>query len=362
MRRRALIALAGLGALAAVPLLAQDQMSPDEQRDWFVQLVEGQLSTPERQIRISNIDGALSSQASIRQITISDEEGVWLRVNNAAIDWDQGALFTGRLLVRELKADSIEYLRNAVPANNPDLPAPEATSFSIPSFPVAVQLDKIEVPNVTFGESVFGLGSKISVSGNFNLDGGALKTALDIVRLDGPGGTLATQIAYQDGNADIAVKLTEPPDGILANLLNIEGKPEIALTVTGQGPVTSLVTRMTLDAGGQRALEGAATIAQADAGMEIKADLAGPVGTLVAPAYRAFFGDNTALTASALLRSGGGIEISALRLSGGQLSLDAKGATTSDGFLRQLSVDATIADPGGDRVVLPVPGARHDHR
>ena len=87
----------------------------------------------------------------------------------------------------------------------------------------------------------------------------------------------------KDGNADIAVKLTEPPDGILANLLNIEGRPEIALTVTGQGPVTSLVTRMTLDAGGQRALEGAATIAQADAGMEVQADLAGPVGTLVAP-------------------------------------------------------------------------------
>ena len=115
MRRLvALFMLIGLGLLAAMPLVAQDQaqMTPEQQKDWFVQFVEGQLSTPERQIRISNIDGALSSTASIREVTISDKEGVWLRINNAAIDWDQGALFGGRLLVRELKADSIEYIRN----------------------------------------------------------------------------------------------------------------------------------------------------------------------------------------------------------------------------------------------------------
>src|SRR5690606_35478994 len=63
-------------ALVAVPLIAQDQqqLSPDEQKDWLVQFVEGQLSTPERQIRISNIEGILSEDASIREITISDAE------------------------------------------------------------------------------------------------------------------------------------------------------------------------------------------------------------------------------------------------------------------------------------------------
>ena len=124
----------GFGLLAAMPLVAQDQgqMTAEQQKDWFVGFVEGQLSTPERQIRISNIDGALSSTASIREVTISDKEGVWLRVNNAAIDWDQGALFTGRLLVRALTADSIEYLRNAIPSGDPNLPAPEAAPCRLP--------------------------------------------------------------------------------------------------------------------------------------------------------------------------------------------------------------------------------------
>ena len=331
MRPLATVAAIGLIAGLAVPLIAQDQMSDAEQRDWFVQFVEGQLSTPERQIRISNIDGALSSRASIREVTISDQQGVWLRIVNASIDWDQAALFTGRLLIRELAAESIEYIRNAIPSGDTELPAPEATSFAVPEFPVAIQLDSLSVPRVTFGESVFGLGSEIAVSGNLRLEAGSLDTALHIDRLDGPGGKLAIAVAYRnvDKNVDLAMTLTEPPDGIVANLLNIDGRPQIALSVTGTGPVDDLRTTMALDAGGTRALDGVATIAEAPGGLAVDVELGGPVGTLVAPAYRPFFGAQTSLTASALVRSAGGVDVSRLSLSGGELQLDGNLATSA---------------------------------
>ena len=353
------IAMVGGGLALAVPLVAQDQMSAEEQKDWFVSFVEGQLSTPDRQIRLSNIDGALSSQASIREVTISDSEGVWLRITNAAIDWDQGALFTGRLLVRELRADSIAYLRNAVPSGDPDLPPPEATPFEIPEFPVAIQIDSLAVPSVTFGEGVFGLGSEISLQGSLRFEGGSLTSALDITRLDGPGGQLDADIAYTnaDSSLDVAVTLTEPPNGILANLLSIEGRPEIALGVTGSGPVDNLVTAMTLDAGGTRALEGSATIAGVADGLAIDASLGGPIGTLMPSEFRPFFGQQTRLDAAALVRSAGGVEVTGLRLSGGQLALEGSLATTADGFLERLLLTGIVADAGGAPVVLPVPGA-----
>lgn len=358
MRRVVTWTIIGAAAVGlAVPLLAQD-MSEAEQRDWFVQFVEGQLSTPERQIRISNIDGALSSQASIREVTISDEDGVWLRINDAAIDWDQGALFTGRLLVRELSAQSIQYLRNPAPSREVQLPAPEAGSFEVPEFPVAIQLDRIAVPSVSFGEGVFGLGSEISLAGSLRLEGGSLDAALDIERLDGPGGRLDLDVAYAnaDHRLDLALTLAEPEDGILANLLDIEGRPAITLGVNGSGPVDDLTTSLTLDAGGQRALEGTATLAEAPGGLAIAAQLGGPIGTLVAPGYRAFFGERTALEATALLRSEGGLDVSELRLSGGQLALTGSLSTTSDGFLDALAIDASIADPNGSVVLLPLPG------
>lgn len=360
---RRLVVLGLMISAVAVPatLVAQDVLNMDneEQKDWLTSLVEDRLSTPERQIRLSNIDGILGSDVSVRTITISDQEGVWLRVNNASLNWNQAALFTGRLDVRSLKAESIEYLRNAIPAEGAiDLPPPEAGALQIPEFPVAIQLGELSVPSVTFGENVFGLGSQISLAGSLTLEGGNLTTALDIVRLDGPGGTLDLDVSYQraDNVIDLNLDLTEPENGVIANLLNIENRPAMQLTLVGQGPVTDLTAEMQVLADGQTALAGTATVAQGAEGIAINADLGGPLSTLMAEPYRPFFGAETRLNARALVRSEGGIEISGLTLSGGQLALTANAATTADNFLSRLDLDATIADPSGDPVTLPVAG------
>ncbi|MDB5535908.1 MAG: translocation/assembly module TamB [Devosia sp.] len=362
-RRLVVLVLVVLGLAVAVPavIVAQDviTMSPDEQKDWLTSFVQDRLSTPERQIRLSNIEGALGSDIAIREITISDAEGVWLRVNNARLTWNQGALFLGRLEVKSLTADSIDYLRNAKPAQGVDLPPAEAGTLTIPEFPVAVILEQLSIPKVTFGDGVFGLGSAISLNGALTLEGGNLTSKLDIVRLDGPGGTLALMANYTkaDNVVDVGVTLTEPPNGVMANLLNIEGKPAVELAIAGKGPVANLQTTLTLKANGQTALGGGATVNQTADGFAIAADLRGPVSSLMAPQYQPFFGAESALTANALVRTGGGLSISGLKLSGGQLLLEGAAETTPDNFLRQLTLNAVVADPAGTPVLLPVPGA-----
>ncbi|KKB08223.1 hypothetical protein VE26_11210 [Devosia chinhatensis] len=321
--------------------------------------MEGQLSTPERQIRLSNIDGLLGSDVSIREITISDAEGVWLRVNNASLNWNQAALFTGRLDVRSLRAESIQYVRNAIPVEGAvDLPPPEAGSFEVPEFPVAIQLGELAVPSVTFGEGVFGLGSEISLAGSMTLEGGNLDAVLDIERLDGPGGTLDLDIAYRnaENSIDLNLALVEPPNGVIANLLNIEGRPAVTLTLAGAGPVSDLTAQLELLANDRQALAGTAALAQGAEGLSINVDLGGPLSTLIAEPYRDFFGTETRLTANALLREGGGLDISGISLSGGQLDLAATARTTPDNFLSRLGLSARIADPAGGMVTLPVAG------
>ncbi|KRA50445.1 translocation/assembly module TamB domain-containing protein [Devosia sp. Root635] len=357
-----ILVLLGLGLAVPAVIVAQDVLTMDneEQKDWLTSFVQDRLSTPERQIRLSNIEGALGSDVAIRQITISDAEGVWLRVNNARLNWNQAALFTGRLEVRSLTADSIEYIRNAVPVEGAvDLPAPEAGGFQVPELPVAVIIDELTVPSVTFGENVFGLGSEISLAGAMTLDGGNLDANLDIVRLDGPGGTLDLDVKYAkaDASIDLGLALVEPENGVIANLLNIENRPAVTLTVNGSGPVTDLRTELSLVANGQTALSGVATVNQQAEGIAVAADLRGPLATLIAEPYRPFFGAETALTANALIHSAGGISVTGLRLSGGQLSLEAAAETTPDNFLKLLDLNAVIADPAGGQVILPVPGS-----
>ena len=364
LARRLIVVLLLTFGLAA-PAFAQDAvevltMDNEEQKDWLTNFVQDRLSTPERQIRLSNIEGALGSNVSVREITISDGEGVWLRVNNATLTWNQGALLLGRLDVQSLTADSIEYIRNAVPVEGAvDLPAPEASGFQVPEFPVAINLQELSIPKVTFGENVFGLGSEISLAGALALEGGNLTTNLDIVRLDGPGGTLDLDVAYAkaENNIDLNLSLVEPEDGVIANLLNIDGRPAVTLTLAGSGAVTDLRTELQLQANGQTALSGVATINQTGEGIAIATDLRGPLSTLIAETYRPFFGAETSLTANALVRSEGGISITGLRLSGGQLSLKAAADTTADNFLRRLTLNAVVADASGGTVTLPVPGS-----
>lgn len=360
-RRFAVAAIALVGVAVPAVIVAQDvlQMGNEEQKDWLTSFVQDRLSTPERQIRLSNIDGVLGSDVSVREITISDAEGVWLRVNNARLNWNQAALFTGRLEVRSLAADSIEYIRNAIPVEGAvDLPPAEAGALEIPQFPVAINLEQLSVPKVTFGAGVFGLGSEISLAGAFALDGGNLNTTLDVVRLDGPGGTLDLDVAYkrEDNTIDLGLSLVEPENGVIANLLNIENRPAMTLTLKGAGPVADLRAELALLANQQTALSGVATISQQAEGFAVAADLRGPLSVLMAEQYRPFFGAETALTANALVRSEGGLSISGIRLTGGQLSLEGAAETTPDNFLRSLDLNAVVADPAGGQVVLPVPG------
>lgn len=363
-RRFTAMLLAALALLIGVPLLAvsmgQDValVNNDQEKNWLTGFVQDRLSTPERQISLSNIDGALGSDVSIREITISDAQGVWLRVTNAHLQWNQAALFTGRLEIKSLRAESIEYLRNAALSGQMSLPPPEAGTLDIPQFPVAVIVEELSVPKVSFGESVFGLGSTVSLSGALTLEGGNLTSKLAIVRLDGPGGTLNLNVNYARDTAvlDLGLDLTEPPNGVLANLLSIEGRPAVELSLQGSGPISNLVAQLQLKANGQSALAGMATIRQGDEGFAIATDLRGPLSTLLAQPYRPFFGSETALSATALVRKAGGISINDLRLTGGQLAIEANAEITPDNFLAKLHLSATAADGADTPVILPVPG------
>lgn len=342
--------------LLALPAAAQDE-TPQEERSMFLAFVEDKLSAPNRQIRIQGIDGVLSSNARIGLITVADNEGVWLRITDASIVWSRSTLiFSQRLQIDRLAAARIEVLRRPIPDES--LPAPEASAFRLPELPVAVNLDALEVPSVSFGPDVFGLQSELSVTGRIRLEDGSLDTALDITRLDGPGGRFALNAAYANATEqlDLDLQLSEPENGVIANLLGIEGRPPVDLAVQGSGPLSGLDVDLTLDAGGERVLTGTTALRRQDAGLAYDARLFGPVARLVPVQFRDFFGSETTLSARGLVRDAGGVALEALALQSAALALTASGETGTDGFLRRLKLEAALDNGSDERVVLPVPG------
>jgi translocation and assembly module TamB len=358
LRNLAVALAAALFCLAiwkVLPARAQNDETAD--RSYLVGLLEDQLSTPNRQFRINNIQGALSSDATIGEITIADREGVWLRISNARIVWTRSALLLGRLEIASLGAERIDVLRRSLPDEG--APAPEAGGgFLVPELPVSVNLEALVVQHVAFDQSVFGLKSEIAATGRLSLADGSLDTQLNVRRLDGPGGELGLTAAFANASRILTLdlKLDEPANGVVANLLNVEGRPPMSLALQGQGPLAELDLNLTLDADQQRILTGVTQLRREGDLLNFTTRVEGPLQRLIAPVYRDFFGAQSMLALEGRLHDRGGLEISSLDLSGGALTLKGSASTTADGFLKKLLVDAEIADANAARVVLPVAG------
>ncbi|WP_274424242.1 translocation/assembly module TamB domain-containing protein [Chelativorans sp. YIM 93263] len=350
--------LALFAFLLCLPAFAQDtDTTAEEERSLFTSFLEDQLSTPNRQIRISGIQGALSSEAIIAEITIADREGVWLRISNAVIDWSRSTLLLRqRLEIQHLGAESIQVIRRPLPSEG--LPSPEARSFTVPELPIAINLESLQVPQVSFGEEVFGLESMLSIEGRLRLESGSLDTAMEIERLDGPGGQLSLQAEYSNESEemDVDLALSEPENGVLANVLNIEGHPPLSLTLNGSGPIDQLDLALALTVADQPAVTGTARFRQTSDGLGFRADIEGSVERLLPSTLRGFFGDQTTLQASGVAKNSGGMRLDELTLTSASLQLEATADTASDGFPTSFSLNASIADPDGERVVLPVRG------
>ena len=73
----------------------------------LVDFLEDTLSGESRAIRVTGLEGALSSRATLDKLTVADADGVWLTIEGAELDWNRLALLRGNFSVNALKADRI---------------------------------------------------------------------------------------------------------------------------------------------------------------------------------------------------------------------------------------------------------------
>jgi translocation and assembly module TamB len=357
--KRVLLALAAF-LLVAIAAVAQDEANDPGDNSFITRFIQERISGPGRQIQLSGVSGALSSQARIQRITVSDANGPWLQIENAQLDWSRLALLRGRLTINRLAADQIVWLRRPdMPPAPKQLPQAETKPFSLPELPVSVNLDDLAVPMVRFAEPIFGQAAEISLAGRLSLADGALDTALDVKRLDQPGGTLAFKAAFSNASRqlDLDVALHEPKGGIAATLLKIEGTPAIDLTLAGSGPLDQVDVNFALDADQTRVVAGLVALRARDDGLGFDVDFGGELAPLIPAQFRDFFAGRSTVKAQGVSKNGGGVRVDTLALANDVLKLDGN-LETGASYLRRLSLTGNLGDPSGPPITLPVPGAR----
>jgi len=349
-----LILSAALAASLAVPFSAGPAAAQDTSEDegFITRTIQNSLSGAGRTVDIQGFEGALSSRATLDRLTIADDEGIWLELTDAVLDWNRSALLRGRVEINELTAGSITLTR--LPQAEEGAPEPEASGFSIPELPVAVNIGAIRADTVTLGETVIGEPVVLSLSGSAALADGGADVDLDITRTD-KAGRFRLDAEYAPGTQALAVdlSLSEPQDGIAARLLDLPGRPSVDLTVAGTGPLDDYRADIDLDTDGEDRLSGAVTLNATGEGRRFTVDLGGDVTALLAPDTREFFGPDIGLQAAGVQGNDGSLVLETFDLTSAALNLSGSAAIGADGQPQRFDVQGTLAPEAGSRVTLP---------
>ena len=345
-------------AFGLMPLAAVADSAAD--KDFLTTWLQDSLSGAGRVVTIDGFEGALSTQASLKQLTIADGQGVWLTLKNVTLDWSQSALLSGKIEITELSADEVDLDRLPQGAPSASLPAVAAKPWSLPDLPVSISIQSIAAQRLVLGPSVLGQAVEARLSADLTLSGGQGTAHLDVQRLDaGPQGHVRLQAGYSNATQVLDLSLTAAEDagGIAASLLHIPQAPATRLTLDGHGPLAQFDAQVSLATDGQPRLAGHLTLADdAQGNRAFAAQLGGDLTPLFLPQYAAFFGPDTALTLKGQRTADGALQVDSLSLTSQALRLDGSMTLDPQGQPRKLSLTGRMAQDAG-AVTLPIASA-----
>ncbi|MBE2276640.1 MAG: translocation/assembly module TamB domain-containing protein [Rhodobacteraceae bacterium] len=347
-------------ALAAPALLPAPALAQEDDRGYLTAFLEDNLSGAGRKVTVTGFAGALSSQATIEKLTIADDRGIWLTLDNVVLDWSRSALLSGEVVVNELTADRIVLDRLPDPAPQDGLPAPEATPFALPDLPVSIDIGEIAAKSIVLGAPVLGEPIEATLTASMKLVEGDGMASFLLQRVDsGPAAKIALEATYANSTSKLTLDLDaqEEAGGIVARMLDLPGAPAAGLSLQGEGTLDDFAAAFLLESDGEERLAGPITLKTDPAGnRSFLADLAGNPAPLFLPEYAAFLGNRLTLDVQGTRFADGRLDLERLDLGAQALRLSGKLSLAADGLPQLIDVTGSILAPDGTPVLLPIPG------
>lgn len=187
-------------------------------REALAGLVSDLASTPgASEIAIGEIGAGLPARLALTDVEMQDRDGVWLSADTVLLTWKPWALLSRQLHVTALEAGGIDVVRAPVPVDQPEQPEPEETGFAMPSLPVSVRVDRLQVADLTLGEALAGERVTLQAEGMLAAPrDGVIRTDLAVRRTDEGGGiTIDVAGAFNPSTEQLTVDVQarEPAGG-----------------------------------------------------------------------------------------------------------------------------------------------------
>ena len=335
----------------ALPALAQTE---ERDRGRIIAFLEDQLSTDGRNIRLDGFRGSLSGRAELDQLTISDDDGPWLTLRGAVLDWNQRALLSGRVAIEELSAQELILPRLPRAQTGVAGADVEASPFRVPDLPVGIAIGRLAIDRAEIGAPLIGQDAVLRLAGSVSLSGGDGQTDLTLERIDEKRGAfrLTSEFTGAEDRLRLNLTLDEAEGGILSGLAGLPGQPAIQAQIEGDGPLNDFKADITLATDGVQRLTGAVTLTPG----AFDAALDGDVSGLFLPQYAAFFGPDLQVRATGQQTEVGDLDLSQLSIQAAHVSLNGRAVIDPTGRPKAFNLTASLGTEDRTPVLLPIPG------
>src|SRR3954471_9433030 len=358
LQRRVPTPLAFALAILGLAVVAPVGPAADEDRGVLASLISRALSTPTTRVAIGRIDGALSSDAVIHDVEISDRDGVWLKLDRARIVWRRLALLNRRLEIDVLEVNRLDIARRPVPA---ETPVPGEDQPLLPELPVKVEVKSFALAELKLAEPILGRAAQISASGAAKLGNPfeGLDLRGSVRRLDQPG-TLTTRLGLvpEGQQLNLTLALDEPDGGLLARAADIPGLPPVKLDLSGQGTLDAFQAKLAFGAGAAIGASGNATLTRDGPARRLGLDLAAQVSGLLPSVVAPVFAGTTHLLGTVGPSDDGSVTIPGITLAATPAKLDVTGAIDAR-QLANLKITAANVPTGEGRTTVAGADIRH---
>ncbi|MCX8996935.1 translocation/assembly module TamB [Rhizobiaceae bacterium BDR2-2] len=299
-------------------------------------LVSSLASNEERSVTISPPSGLLTGRLRIETITVGDRDGTYAEIRDLAVDWSPLSLVRGAFRASLVSAESISLSRRPLPSETTS----ESTGFSLP---LAIEIERVSVPDIAIAEAVLGQPFALALTGAVDANNESAGLTLDIASRTQQDARASANIVYApaENRLTLEASVAEPEGGMLARLANLPGTPSVALDLTGEGPLSDWSGRLTGTVAGEQvlALEGRHRLT--DEGNAVTVSGGGTPSELLPPVFRPLFAGETRIDIAALLKSDGGLRIDTGHIENESFGLNAAGTYDPAGGANDLQAALT---------------------
>lgn len=261
MKRKAAI-IAGLLALplVLVALAVSTANTPwgrEQLSCWVAGATEGR-------VRLAGLEGRFPDALRVDHVEVSDENGIWLTLDDLTLDWSPTRLLAGTARVNRLTSERVIIDR---------LPLVSGEDTGNEGLPVAIELHALDIGRLELGPALAGTHMILGLQGGARLDSlEAGRVDLNVHRLDSLG-NYRLQARFDGADIDAQFVATEPAGGLLASLARLPGLGALKLNASLNGPRDALATQLAVEAGALTVLaKGRLNLLQNQADLKVTAE------------------------------------------------------------------------------------------